>query len=288
MTVRKPAPAEIRGVTFDLDDTLLRDDLSVSPFTVQVMRILSARGVAVMPASGRAFMSIKPFVDLLDCSALYSTCNGAQIWDGATHQLLREEAFPVALAHEIAAFGKEHGCYAQTYDNLRFYYNEHSVWEERYAASSMMDGVFVGDLEQYIREPRSKILMMAEPEKIASMLAEARTRFSGRASATCPKPYFLEFNPLTATKGIALEAEARMLGFAPENVMAFGDSLNDLSMLAAAGWSVAVANGREEVRAQCCAVCEDNNHDGVARYLAGFFGLSAEDFSSAAEVKIHD
>ena len=61
-----------------------------------------------------------------------------------------------------------------------------------------------------------------------------------------------------------------------------------IPLLAAAGWSVAVANGRKEVRAHCCAVCEDNNHDGVARYLAGFFGLSAEDFSSAAEVKIHD
>ena len=196
---------------------------------------------------------------------------------------LREGAFPVALSHEIAAFGKAHGCYAQTYDNTRFYFNEHSVWAERYAASSMMEGVFVGDLEQYIQEPRSKILMMAEPEKITAMLKEAGERFRGRLSVTCSKPYFLEFNPLTATKGIALEAEARILGFRPENVMAFGDSLNDLSMLRAAGWSVAVANGREEIRAQCCDVCGDNNHDGVACYLADFFGLSAGDLSGASE-----
>ena len=48
------APESIRGVTFDLDDTLLRDDLTVSSFTVSVMRELSRRGVAVLPASGRA------------------------------------------------------------------------------------------------------------------------------------------------------------------------------------------------------------------------------------------
>ena len=282
MTAAKPSPADIHGVTFDLDDTLLRDDLSISSYTVQVMRALSLRGIAVIPASGRALMSMKPFVDQLGCASLVSACNGAQVWDGRTFTLLKEEAFSVSLSHEIAAFGKAHGCYAQTYDNSRFYFNEHSVWAERYAASSMMEGLFVGDLEQYIQEPRSKILMMAEPEKIASMLKEAREHFSGRLSVTCSKPYFLEFNPLTATKGIALEAEARILGFLPENVMAFGDSLNDLPMLQTAGWSVAVSNGREEVRAQCCDVCGDNNHDGVACYLAGFFGLSAGDLSSAS------
>ena len=270
-------PESVRGITFDLDDTLLRDDLSISTYTVQVLRTLTRRGIAIIPASGRAYLSMRPFVDQLDCVSLYSACNGAEIRDGRTHTLLQSEAFSVSLAQEIAAFGKTHRCYAQTYDDSRFFFNEHTLWAERYASASMLEGVCVGDLEQYIQEPRNKILMMADPEKIAAMLVEAQARFSGRASVTCSKPWFLEFNPLRATKGIALQAEAEMLGFSSQNVIAFGDSLNDLSMLLSAGWSVAVANGREEVRNQCCAVCPDNNQDGVASYLAALFRLKESD-----------
>ena len=132
----------------------------------------------------------------------------------------------------------------------------------------MLKGVYVGDLRQFIREPRSKILMMAEEETVAQMLVLARKRFDGRVSVTCSKPYFLEFNPLTATKGIALRKAAELLGLAPENFIVFGDSLNDLSMLKIAGVSVAVSNGRPEIRSACDAVCLSNEEDGVARCLA--------------------
>ena len=276
MNKHTPSPEAIRAVTFDLDDTLLRDDLTISPFTVKVMRTLAGRGIAVIPASGRAMLSMKPFVDQLACASLFSACNGAQVWDGPTCRLLRHESFSVPLAHEIAAFGKAHQAYAQTYDDAMFYFNEHSVWADRYAQASMLKGVYVGDLETFIQEPRNKILMMAEPEKIAAMLREARQQFAGRLSVTCSKPYFLEFNPLNATKGIALRAEADLLGLSPSQFMAFGDSLNDLPMLQTAGWSVAVSNARPEVRDFCHAVCASNNDDGVAHYLADFFSLGKE------------
>ena len=180
MSKHTSSPEAIRAVTFDLDDTLLRDDLTISPFTVKVMRTLADRGIAVIPASGRAMLSMKPFVDQLACASLFSACNGAQVWDGPTCRLLRHESFSVPLAHEIAAFGKAHQAYAQTYDDAMFYFNEHSVWADRYAQASMLKGVYVGDLETFIQEPRNKILMMAEPEKIAAMLREARQQFAGR------------------------------------------------------------------------------------------------------------
>ena len=103
------------------------------------------------------------------------------------------------------------------------------------------------------------------------MLVEARGRFAGRASVTCSKPYFLEFNPPRATKGIALGFAADYLGIGIEEIVAFGDSLNDLPMLQAAGRSVAVANGRPDVKPLCDEICLSNQEDGVARYLAGHF-----------------
>ena len=107
------------------------------------------------------------------------------------------------------------------------------------------------------------------------MLAEARRRFEGRVSITCSKPWFLEFNPVRATKGIALGFAADYLGISVKDIIAFGDSLNDVAMFEAAGRSVAVANARKDVQPLCDEICGSNNDDGVARYLSEHF-LSGE------------
>ncbi|MCR5296591.1 MAG: Cof-type HAD-IIB family hydrolase [Clostridiales bacterium] len=266
----------LRAAVFDLDDTLLRDDLSISPFTMETLRKLSASGFTLVAASGRAKMSMLPFVKRIGCVPLYIACNGAEIWDTEKDELLHSEMFSADLAREIASFGVEHGVYAQTYAGEYFFYNERSPYAERYAAASVLKGKYVGDLRDFIREPRNKILMMAEEDQIAAMLTEARERFAGRASVTCSKAYFLEFNPPGATKGTALEFVSDYLGIPLSEFVAFGDSLNDLPMFRAAGRSVIVANGREDVRPLCDDVCPGNMEDGVARYLAGHF-LSGEE-----------
>ena len=266
-----PSIESVRAVAFDLDDTLLRDDLSISDFTVETLRTLDRCGIRVLPASGRAQQSMKPFVDRVGCAALYIACNGGEIWDGKTHQCLFQETIPPELGREIARFGEARHCYAQTYGGSSFFYNMESDWSRRYAVSSMLNGVCVGSLSSFVREPRTKFLMMDTPEKVAAMLEEAREQFRGRLSVTCSKAWYLEFNPLRATKGIALSQVAEKLGFSPVNVMAFGDSLNDLSMLQAAGWSVAMANGREELKIQCASVCPSNQEDGVAVFIREAF-----------------
>lgn len=256
----------MKAIIFDLDDTLLRDDLTISQRTLDTLRRASERGIHIIPASGRARDSMKPFVEQIGCAALYVSCNGAEIWS-PKHELLLREVLDVPLAQEIARFGKANACYAQTYDEHRFYYNERGAWADSYAKSSMLSGVCVGDLEQYLTASTTKILMMAEEKKIARMLQEARVQFAGRVSVTCSKPYFLEFNPMLATKGQALKRCGDLLGFTPQEAVAFGDSLNDLSMLQAAGCGVAMGNARPDVKALIPTHCPSNMEDGVAQWV---------------------
>ena len=256
-----------KAVAFDLDDTLLRDDLSISDKTISVLRGLASEGIHIIPASGRSMMSMKPFVDQLNCSSLYISCNGSELRDGITHQPLQSLQFTAELGREIAAFGKQYGCYTQTYGGEYCFFNQVSRWSEQYAAASRLKGVFVGDLESYIQEPRSKILMMDDQDKIADMLQEAQDQFAGRASVTCSKPWFLEFNPIGADKGTALDTASKQLGFTPAQVIAFGDGLNDLPMLKMAGLGVMMANGQPGLRAIADDVCRSNEEDGIAQYL---------------------
>ena len=257
----------VKAVAFDLDDTLLRDDRSISPYTVSVLRRAADKGILVIPASGRAQGSMRGFVEQIGCAVCYIACNGAEVWDAKSHRSLLRELLPVPLARECARFAAERDCYAQCYYGDRFYYSQQGDYAASYAHTSLLAGEYVGDLARFIDRPTAKILMMAEPEKIARLLGEASAQLRGRASVTCSKPYFLEINPLLATKGNALAFAGRTFGFEPADAAAFGDSLNDLSMLTAAGCGVAMGNARDDVKSRVRAVCGTNEEDGVAHYI---------------------
>ena len=77
----------------------------------------------------------------------------------------------------------------------------------------------------------------------------------------------LEFNIASANKGNSLRRFAEHLGFTLENCIAFGDGLNDLSMIEAAGTGVAMANAHPQVLAAADLVTATNDEDGVARTL---------------------
>ena len=77
----------------------------------------------------------------------------------------------------------------------------------------------------------------------------------------------LEFVLPHTTKGTAVEALANHWGFSPDEVMSLGDSENDLSMLRFAGASVAMGNGKPNIKEAARYVTTDNNHQGVAKTI---------------------
>lgn len=256
----------IQAIAFDLDDTLLRDDRTISDWTVSVLHQAQVRGIFILPASGRTFCSMQGFVQRIGCASRVICANGAEICtpDG---QVLHRHLLDVETARQVARFAQEHDCYCQTYAADCFFYNQEGAYARAYAESSSLRGVFVGDLAQYLTQPTAKLLMMADPDVIVRLLQEAQQRWGDRVSLTCSKPYFLEVNPPLATKGNALRTCAEELGFSLADTLAFGDSLNDVSMLRAAGHGVCMANGREDVKAMGFAICPSNQEDGVARYI---------------------
>ena len=257
----------IRAIAFDLDDTLLRSDGTISAYTVDVLCRAAKQGIHIIPASGRTIGSMhKAVPPILHLASCLVSCNGSEVWspDGT---LLMQELLPVPLAHEVAAFAARRGVYCQTYAPDRFFYTVENEWASSYAKLSSLEGECVGDLTAFIKKPVTKLLMMDEPARVEALLQEARELFGERASFTCSKPYFLECNPRLATKANALGWCAAHFGFTMEELLCFGDSLNDVSMLKAAGTGVAVANAREDVKAMGFPRCRSNDEDGVARYI---------------------
>lgn len=256
----------IRAVAFDMDDTLLNNERQITPFTVSILRRVADQGIRIIPASGRAKASMDGFVEQIGCAAAFVACNGAEVY-GPMGEMWHQELLSIEDARRCARFAQEAGCYAQCYYGDHFYYAGTEEWARSYAAASLLTGSEVKDLPAFIDRPTPKILIMAEPERVAELLPRAREQFADVAAVSCSKPYFLEMNPLRATKGNALVYLAQRWGLCPDEFMAFGDSLNDLSMLTWAGMGVAMENAREDVKRQVGRVCGVNENDGVARYM---------------------
>ena len=85
--------------------------------------------------------------------------------------------------------------------------------------------------------------------------------------------YNLEINMKTATKGGALAMLAGRLGIAKDEIIAFGDNLNDCSLLQAAGTGVAMGNADPQLLSSATHQADTNQRDGLARFLAGALRL---------------
>src|SRR3954469_19515628 len=84
------------------------------------------------------------------------------------------------------------------------------------------------------------------------------------------KPFFLEFMEESISKGTSLNSLIQQLGISREEVIAIGDSNNDLSMIEFAGLGVAMGNASEFIKALADFVTDTNMNDGVAKVVEEF------------------
>ncbi len=256
----------IDTIVTDMDDTLLNEEGQLSLYTLEIVRECLKRGIRFIPSSGRAQASMEPYIRQLDTHLPYIACNGAQLVN-ADHSLMECQYLPADTARELCRFFDENGFYAQVYRDPCFYFAKDCEPSENYKHSSGMRGVAVGDLQSFLTFDTPKVLAVSTPQQVAALYPIAKERFGDSVCFTISKPYFLEVAPAEANKGAALKRLARRMGLKSENTMVFGDSLNDLSMLAFTENSVAMGNARDEVKAAAQYQCLPNGQDGVARYI---------------------
>ncbi|MDR1599891.1 MAG: HAD family hydrolase [Oscillospiraceae bacterium] len=251
--------AKIHTIVSDLDGTLVpRESFKLDARTVAAFRAARAAGARIIIASGRSGASTRPYADELRgglrADDHYIACNGAQVLDGSG-AVIHETAIPVEAAHAAMRWLRERGVYTQAYEETGFVYEMESAYADAYSRSSGLPSRRVDDLIQFLDKPVVKLLGVDDPARIAGLVAEAGEAFKGILCCTTSEPQFLEISHPDVSKGNALRYLSEELGFDAAGTLAFGDSLNDLSMLEWAGVSVATGNARDEVKARVNRVC---------------------------------
>ena len=257
----------IDTIVTDMDGTLLAPGPKISDYTMRVMNECKRRGIRIIPASGRTRSSVRPYVEQLDTGMPYISCNGAEIVS-ADHQMLHQAVLDLELQREIVEYMQNAGFYIQVYRDDCFYYAAECRHSQNYKKSSGMTGIAVGDLLSFLHFPTPKILTINDPDEVQRMLPIVSEKFADRVEFTISEANFLEAEPVGACKGNALRRLAEMRGdIVPERTLTFGDSLNDMSLLAYTPNSVAMGNAREELKQAAAYVCRPTTEDGLARFV---------------------
>lgn len=263
-------------MAIDLDDTLLREDLTISPYTIQTLQKATAAGIYVTLCSGRTDNAILPFVRQLEIAGLEQgrfiiAQNGAVIYDlHLRREILYRTVEPEILleANEIAS---SYGLFPEVYNPTTIFTSQDNKWTQVDVGLTGLQLEVVQDFPGLLRQGHPKMVIPGEPEVLLRLQDELREKIGSRCVIFISKPYFLEIMPYNCGKGEALQWLCSRLAIPMEEAMSFGDSMNDESMIRLAGLSVAMVNGLDCIKDMARYVTEStNNQDGLARFVADY------------------
>lgn len=256
-------------VAMDLDDTLLRDNLTISPRVVKAIQKAQEKGVKTTIATGRMPISARPYAEQLGLDVPVITYNGAMIQQVLSGEILFRRVIPSALAAEIVQDVAQRGFYVQVYLQNRVIASQLNKRSQQYArtASVRIEEADLSILLSQEPEGVEKILLIAEENELNQLTPLLAQRYGEMVHLTKSKPIFLEMTDSKVNKGVALAALAKKFGVAQKDVMAIGDSFNDLEMIKYAGLGVAMGNARKEIKEQANIVTSTNEEDGVAEAI---------------------
>lgn len=268
---------DIKLIALDLDGTLLNSRKELSPENREALFRAAERGIEIVPATGRLFDGMPEEILNLPFLHYAIAVNGARVLDCRRQETLSRTEIPIEQALEIFDHLRPMPLVYDCYMDDRGWM-EQSVWDnlERYVENPFIASMIrrtrlpVEDFEAHIRamgKPVQKInAFIQDPGLRQRLLEELEQQFPGTA-VTSSLPGNIEINHADANKGTALLRLARILGIRPEQTMAFGDGLNDLEMIRAAGIGVAMENGYPELKQAADRVAPDCDSSGVAAVI---------------------
>lgn len=269
-----------RLILLDIDGTLTNSRKQISPKTKHALLTAQANGITLALCSGRPAQGLYRWAEELEMTShggFLISYNGGKVINCQTGDVLFDQPVSVEDSRAILKHMKQfrvvpivdHGKYMYVTDVFDHDLNlPEPVNIMRYEARG--NGYLmceVRDLAEFVDFPLNKILTFGQPEYLQAHWQEMAAPFEGRLNAMFTAPFYFEFTAMDVDKATALHSALSPLGYAPEEMIAFGDAQNDISMLEYAGIGIAMGNATPEVKKIANEVTASNDEDGIALAL---------------------
>lgn len=258
-------------IALDLDGTLKTSQNTISPKTKEALIKCQELGIKVVLASGRPTPGLRHDaveLELEKYEGYLLSFNGAKVSEYKSKKVIYEKVLTTAQAKEMIQRAKEFNLAAMSYlgqDLISDQVDNSYVQGE--AKLNDMGMRQIDDLGAFIDFPVNKVLLAADPDYVASILDEFKAPYDD-LSIYRSAPFYIEIMAQNIDKAASLDCLVKHMGIKQEEVIAFGDGYNDLSLIEYAGMGVAMGNAVDEVKEKANKITLSNNEDGIAYMLS--------------------
>lgn len=263
----------------DLDGTLLKSDKELSEYTKNTLNALIADGLHFSVATARSSATALKILEDLNINVPVVLMNGVVIYDIAQKKYVNLETIPIKTVIDIVNVFKRH-------DITGFMYNisndEQITYYENLCKKPLKD--FYDERVTKYNKPFEKVKSFTDKaiddniiyfsfmdlyERLYLMYNDLKN-FQEIEAVMYKDVYnediwFLEIHSKNASKYNAVKYLREYLGY--EKIIGFGDNLNDIPLLKACDEFYAVSNAVDELKEKADGIIDDNNSDGVAKYI---------------------
>lgn len=268
-----------KAVAFDMDGTLLNSQRSILPETIAAIELVTQKGIKVILVTGRHHSVIYPYFHQLQLNTPAICCNGSYLYDFSKQRYF--DAHPLSKTQ------------AKLLLNLVNEYRIHTLlYTDSYMTYEVLDDHLAGLFKWIDSLPQALQPKLMKVDSFLDVIDNSKEVFKF-ATSSHDIPALQAFSKAVEQTGqfecewswvnradVALKGNSKGNGLANwakseqmdlQDIVAFGDSYNDISMLKTVGLGIAMGNADDEVKSQVTRVIGDNNQPSIAQELTRLF-----------------
>lgn len=275
----------IKMIVMDMDGTLYRNDKSIDPSTIEMLKDCQRKGITIVLASGRNCYDLQKTADKLDMreTGYLIGLNGLEVMclkDGS-HEV-EGQMTSADAAHVFRLVDKyDLKGIAFTFEKFYFYVRPYHRWWKQilsFFERKIKEIGFEGEMENNcylkhandeIKVPINKLILQSDKiSELKPLLAKDLTAYD----IMIVGPKWLEIMKKGISKGSGVLRVAKRLGISSDEIMCFGDAENDLSMIECVKYGIAMGNAMDNVKEAAYYVTDTNMNQGIAKAIEHFRG----------------
>ena len=267
---------DIRLLLADVDGTLVTQDKILTEAAIAVARDLQHAGITLAITSGRPPRGMSMLIEPLALQDAIAGFNGG-VYVNPDLSVIESHTLDPATAQQAVKLILDQGLDVWVYTEEEWLIRDQAAPHvARETRTVKFDAKVVASFTDAHLKRAVKIVGISDDlDLVAACQNVAQSTLGEKASVARSQPYYVDVTHPQANKGIVVGTLSKLLNIPCEQIATIGDMPNDVLMFCKSGFSIAMGNSSDAVKAQASAVTDSNENEGFAKAVRKFVLRSA-------------
>ena len=255
----------IKLLLADVDGTLVDNDKQLTKEAIAAADALRDAGITLAITSGRPPRGMRMLIAPLKLDGMIAGFNGG-LFTNPDMSVIEERRLPPDVAKEALQLVLDQGLDAWVYSGEDWLIRDKDAPHvAREAHTVQFDAKIVPEFtDVHLRDTIKIVGVSDDHANVEAAETAAQNALGNRASATRSQPYYLDITHPDANKGAVVQTLSKKLGIPTDQIATIGDSPNDVLMFRQSGYSIAMGNASDAVKAKASTTTGPNDQNGFA------------------------